>query len=147
MLGTSGGSSAGAIGSSSGSTSGASAGASSGSSSGAPPVITSFSAAPAHVAPGGASTLLWRITGPAVVTIGGVAASGNTLDITPAASTAYTLTATNSAGSTSATLQVTVAPAADSAPIFVDDYASGWADASYNMTVDPHATLIIAYCR
>ena len=76
------------------------------------PVIASFTASPASVPPGGASTLSWSVSGATSLSIdGGVGTvTGTSASVTPAATTVYTLTAVNGAGSTlSAPVTVTVA--------------------------------------
>jgi hypothetical protein len=78
----------------------------------AAPVISSFTATPLTVNPGGSSTLAWSVTGATNITIdngvgSGLAASGSQ-SVTPAASTTYTLTATNPHGTTTATVTVGV---------------------------------------
>ncbi len=75
------------------------------------PVIASFTASPAAIAAGQASTLSWSVTGTGVSCsldqgIGPVA--GPSRDVNPVTTTTYTLTATNSAGSRTATATVTV---------------------------------------
>ena len=79
------------------------------------PVVDSFNAAPGHIAPGASSTLSWIVTGAATVSIGpdvgNVSLSGNRV-VLPARTTTYTLTATNAAGSVTATAQVVVSPLA-----------------------------------
>ena len=79
-----------------------------------PPVINSFSADPPTIAAGESSTLSWTVTGATSVTIdqgiGSVALSGSRA-VTPATTTIYTLTATNPAGSVTATAQVVVSGA------------------------------------
>ena len=76
------------------------------------PVIASFTATPPTVNPGGSSTLAWSVSGATDVSIdtgigSGLAASGDQ-SVTPAASTTYTLTATNPHGTTTATVTVGV---------------------------------------
>jgi len=79
-----------------------------------PPVINSFSAEPPEIAAGESSTLSWAVTGATSVTIdqgiGSVALSGSRA-VTPGTTTIYTLTATNPAGSVTATAQVVVSGA------------------------------------
>jgi len=76
-----------------------------------PPVVTSFSASPASIEPGGSSTLSWTVNGARSVSmdngIGNVAVKG-TRAVTPSVTTIYSLTATNAAGSTTASTQVVV---------------------------------------
>ena len=63
---------------------------------GSPPVIASFTAAPASVASGQASTLSWAVTGAASLTLGPSVGrvTGTSFNVTPTAPTTYTLTAT-----------------------------------------------------
>ena len=77
------------------------------------PVIASFTASPAVLAAGATSTLSWSVTGAASLSIdqGVGAVTGNSRVVQPAASTTYTLTATNAAGSATKTVLVTVTPA------------------------------------
>ena len=76
------------------------------------PVISSFKASPTSVEAGGTSTLQWSVTGATSVSIdhgiGDVSASG-TKNVSPAATTTYMLTATNSSGSVTELTTVTVA--------------------------------------
>jgi hypothetical protein len=77
------------------------------------PHITRFSAIPATITAGQTSTLLWVVDNATTVTIQpniGNVALGGTQDVTPAATTVYTLTATNATGSVTSTAQVTVNP-------------------------------------
>jgi len=85
------------------------------------PIVESFTAAPTEIRPGTASTLSWDTTLATSVTIVGAPADSSlpstftndgTADVTPTATTVYTLTATNSVGSTPATATVTVTPLA-----------------------------------
>ncbi len=86
-------------------------GASAGASSPNTPVINAFTANPTIIDSGGLSTLQWNISGATSVsinpTIGAVDTAG-TIPVTPTASTAYTLTATNASGSTTGTVKVMV---------------------------------------
>ncbi len=77
--------------------------------------INSFSAYPATVPPGGSSTLSWTVSGAESIEIdtgaGEVASKGTTV-VSPAATTVYTLVATDAEGETiTATAEVTVANA------------------------------------
>jgi hypothetical protein len=74
----------------------------------AAPVIGSFGAAPISISPGGMSRLFWSVTGASGLSVNGAQVSGSGMDVTPAASTTYTLTATNGSVSSSATVTVTV---------------------------------------
>jgi hypothetical protein len=75
------------------------------------PVINSFNASPASISTGGTSNLSWNVSGAAKVTIdhgiGDVALTG-TRSVTPPITTVYTLTATNTRGTVTATTQVIV---------------------------------------
>ena len=68
---------------------------------GTPPVIIEFSNNPAAINTGGTSTLLWNVTGATSVSIdqgiGQVDVAGTRV-VSPATSTVYTISATNSAG-------------------------------------------------
>jgi hypothetical protein len=76
------------------------------------PVINSFTASPENITPGGSSTLSWNVSGATTVSIdqgiGSVALVG-TETVSPAVTTTYTLTATNAAGSTTASVTVVIA--------------------------------------
>jgi hypothetical protein len=77
-----------------------------------PPTIRTFEAAPSLISPGDTSVLSWTVADANTVSIdqgvGNVALTGSRT-ITPAATTIYTLIATNAAGTTvTATAQVTV---------------------------------------
>jgi len=76
-----------------------------------PPVIDAFGAVPSSIYPGKLSTLSWQVTGAASVKIdpdiGSVSLLGNR-DIYPTRSVKYTLTASNAAGTVSATTNITI---------------------------------------
>jgi hypothetical protein len=76
------------------------------------PVIASFTATPATLNAGQSSTLAWSVTGATGLTLdqGIGSVTGTSFVVTPAATTVYRLTATNAAGSVSATATVTVQP-------------------------------------
>lgn len=74
------------------------------------PIISSFTADTTKVTPGGSSNLSWAVTAADAVTIstvGAVALSGTT-QVSPTETTTYVLTATNSTGSVTATVTVTL---------------------------------------
>ncbi len=76
-----------------------------------PPFIDSFTASPADLAAGQAATLSWTLSGgPAVVSIdqGVGAVTGTSTSVKPAASTIYTLTASNPIGRAEKKAMVTV---------------------------------------
>ncbi len=76
------------------------------------PKITAFSATPGHISPGQSTTLTWAATGATslAINMGAPAISGATGSavVSPAATTTYTLTATNAAGSVTAQVLVDV---------------------------------------
>lgn len=78
------------------------------------PRIIRFTAAPTSIIAGQKSTLVWQVEGADTVSIapvvGNVGLVG-TADVMPAQTTNYVLTATNKAGSSTATATVTVTPA------------------------------------
>lgn len=82
---------------------------------GGTPTISSFNASPASISAGQSSSLNWSVSNATMVTIdqgiGNVALTG-TRAVAPAATTTYTLTASSTAGSITATTQVIVAGAA-----------------------------------
>ena len=75
------------------------------------PVVSAFGADPGSIVEGESSTLSWKVSGAATVSIdhgvGSVALTG-TRTVSPVTTTTYTLTATNEVGSITATAQVTV---------------------------------------
>ncbi len=79
-----------------------------------PPRIDRFTATPAAVLPGSASTLTWSVAGADAISIdqgvGPLTGAASSLAVQPAAAAVFTLTASNSQGSVSATAQVTVLP-------------------------------------
>jgi hypothetical protein len=78
------------------------------------PVINSFIASPSSISLGGSSTLSWSVSNATSVTIdhsvGTVGSSGSTI-VLPGATTTFTLTASNAAGSNAAIAQVIVSGA------------------------------------
>ena len=90
------------------------------------PVISSFTASPGSITVGDSSTLSWNVSNATSVTIdqgvGSVAAVGNTV-VSPAATTSYTLTATNASGWSSVTIPLVVgaAPAAGEPDLVILD--------------------------
>src|ERR1022692_3341389 len=80
------------------------------------PTITRFAASPAKVLPGQPSTLSWSVTGATSLTLGsgsgagavaGTPVDGSSANVTPATTTSYILTATNSFGTSMASVTVT----------------------------------------
>ena len=84
------------------------------------PSITSFEAVPSTVAIGESSTLSWSTTGATSVSIDNNigAVTGNSVKVSPKATSKYRLTAENKSGSTTADLTVTVASSTDVLPDF-----------------------------
>jgi hypothetical protein len=82
----------------------------------APPQIHAFTADPPVVAPGGAATLRWTVTGGGTLVVepgvGDVTGAASTV-VHPVTSTTYTLTATNAGGSDGAEVTVTVDASVD----------------------------------
>jgi PKD repeat protein len=73
------------------------------------PAIPSFTANPAVIDRGGATTLSWSVQNAETVSIAGIGVvSGNSVTVSPSATTTYTLTASNAAGTVSANVQVAV---------------------------------------
>jgi hypothetical protein len=103
------------------------------------PAISSFTANPTGVTLGGASTLSWVTSGATTLTItpgtfASTDASGST-GVSPEATTTYVLTATNAAGSVTASVTVTVS--AQALPVinsFTADPASMTAGSSSTLT-------------
>lgn len=85
----------------------------------ATPVISSFAASPGSISSGESSTLSWHVSDATTVSIdhgvGDVVLTGATA-VSPSTTTTYTLTATNEAGSVTATTQVTVLAAGPPPP-------------------------------
>jgi hypothetical protein len=83
------------------------------------PAINSFNASPASISAGESSALNWTVTGATTVSIdqgiGNVALTGPRA-VAPTATTIYTLTASSSAGSVTATTQVLVSGASPPPP-------------------------------
>jgi len=77
----------------------------------AAPVINSFGASPASIPGGTGSILSWNVTGATALSISGVGTETSLVgsqNVTPAATTTYTLTATNAGGTVIAQVTVTV---------------------------------------
>jgi len=72
------------------------------------PVISAFTASPPVIASGQSSQLAWNVNNADSLTLNGVAITGSGTNISPAATTTYTLVASNSAGSAAASATVTV---------------------------------------
>jgi hypothetical protein len=74
------------------------------------PTISSFTASPSTITAGGASSLAWSVSGATSLSVnqGVGTVTGTSTSVSPVISTAFTLTATNSAGSVSRTVTVNV---------------------------------------
>ena len=99
------------------------------------PTINSFTATPASIASGTSSTLSWSTTGATSIaitpgTFTSTSASGST-SVNPAATTTYTLTATNSAGSNTETAKVTVGASGAPLQITTTSCPGGTQNAAY----------------
>jgi hypothetical protein len=108
------------------------------------PVITSFTGAPGSFNRGQSGTLSWNVTGATSVSIdqgvGNAAANGSTI-VAPLATTTYTLTATNSSGTTTATVTLLVNPPASSGTITLNPTVqyqkmAGWEAVSQSGEID-----------
>ncbi len=91
---------------------------------GALPRIVRFSATPMTITAGQSSTLTWRVDNATTVSIsqiGGNLALSGSQSVSPSATTTYTLTATNAAGSVTgqATVTVSAAPPSSQGPVVV----------------------------
>jgi len=84
------------------------------------PIILSFTANPASIAPGEESLLSWSVTGATSLSIepGIGVVQGSSQTVIPGVTTQYTLVAVNASGSTSAQVTVTVAGAPPSSASF-----------------------------
>ncbi len=83
------------------------------------PVVSSFTATPDSITEGQQARLEWEVSGATNVTISpvvGTVAASSTALVTPASTTTYTLSATNQAGETTATVTVNVAAAVAGEP-------------------------------
>ncbi|BDU73592.1 RHS repeat-associated core domain-containing protein [Mesoterricola silvestris] len=75
------------------------------------PALTGFTASPAAITSGDSTTLSWTAQGQTGLSLSGIGTvTGNSLVVSPPATTPYTLTASNPAGSDSRSLTVTVHP-------------------------------------
>lgn len=80
----------------------------------APPVISSFTVNDAYVSPGASATLSWQVGGADSLSIspqaGAASGASGTLAVTVTEATTYTLAATNTRGTSTATVRVAVGP-------------------------------------
>ena len=109
------------------------------------PVISSFGANPATAPPGSAVTLAWSVAGATTITIDngvGDVSSLSSVRVYPSQTTQYTLTASNAAGSVSATATATISSGGDtqapSAPVLTSAIARNAAevDLAWNASTD-----------
>jgi hypothetical protein len=84
-----------------------------------PPVISTFSASAATIIDGQSSSLQWSVSGATSLSIdqGVGTVTGSSVSVKPSKSTTYTLTATNAAGSSSASFTLTVLPPVAAKPL------------------------------
>src|SRR3984885_8438989 len=113
----------------------AACGVSSSNSSSGKPTITSFAANPTNINSGASSMLSWTATGATSIaitpgTFTSASASGAT-NVSPTATTTYTLTATNAAGSATSTAKVTVTAPSGSLAITSTSCPGGTQGAAY----------------
>lgn len=113
------------------------------------PTIQAFTTNDAYVTPGTQVTLSWQTSGAQTLSIspgiGVVTGPGGSRTVTLAATTTFTLTATNSSGSSQATVRVASGPPRPNILLFlVDDM--GWQDTSvpfhYDSTGQPVVTAL-----
>lgn len=90
-----------------------------------PPVISSFTASPASITAGQASTLAWNVAGATTLSVdqGVGAVGGSSIVVNPVITTTYRLTATNAGGSSSATVTVTAMAPVHLAYDLYDDWS------------------------
>jgi hypothetical protein len=103
---------------------------------GSSPTISSFTASPTSITSGQSSTLSWSISGAtsaSISSVGSVAVSGSTT-VSPTVTTSYTLTATNSNGSVSTNVTVTVSSGGGSPPIISNVASSGVTSSGATLT-------------
>src|SRR6185503_7274817 len=82
------------------------------------PVISSFSVDPPMVAPGGAATLSWQVTGAASISISGLGVvNGTSVTVTPSGTTPYVLIAERDGFTATATVVAWEEPATDPATL------------------------------
>jgi hypothetical protein len=72
------------------------------------PVISAFTASPSVISPGQSSQLAWTVINADSLALNGIATTGSGTNISPATTTTYTLTASNSIGSAAASVTVSV---------------------------------------
>lgn len=84
-----------------------------------PPVIVEFTATPAEIDTGESATLHWNVSGATALSIDqgiGAVPAAETKEVSPATTAAYTLTASNSAGTVTKAVVVTVSAAPPPTP-------------------------------
>jgi hypothetical protein len=102
------------------------------------PVIVSFAPSPSTISPGGNATLAWNVTGADTLNLdpGIGAVSGSSRSVSPASTTTYALTATNTAGSRTAHATVTITTSTGSG-IIIDHTCT-------NLSLVPSASITVA---
>jgi len=117
----------------------------------APPVIQSFAARPPAIAQGGTSELLWSVAGATSLSIdqGVGPVAGTRITVRPAATTTFTLTASNAIGNATASTTVTVGGGGggvcNGAPGQLFPPGAPWNQAVDAWPLDPESDAIIAY--
>jgi hypothetical protein len=104
------------------------------------PVVNSFTANPSGITAGNQSALSWNVSNATSVTIdrvSGIFTSSGTTIVSPAATTMYTLTASNAAGSTTSTAQVIVSSGAYTPTPEPTPTPAAFAVLGVTATVDP----------
>jgi chitodextrinase len=119
------------------------------------PVITAFTATPSGITSGQSSTLAWTVTGtptPSLSLNQGIGTvTGSSRSVSPTVTTTYILTATNSAGSVTQSVTVTVSPAPDTtAPsvptaTFATSTALGQITVTWNVSTDTGGSGLAGY--
>ncbi len=107
----------------------------------ATPVMTSFTATPSTIVPGGSSVLSWTSTGAADVLLEpgiGPSPANGSVTVTPSATTTYKATAYTAmgVGSTPLTTTVTVGPASMKVPVVTNVRASQLPDGTGDVRID-----------
>src|SRR5215813_11612616 len=80
----------------------------------AQPTVTSFSAQPQIVAPGGSAVLTWNVSGAKTISISGIGeVCGTSITVSPQATTSYVLSAKGKSSTVTAATMVLAAPMTD----------------------------------
>jgi uncharacterized protein YkwD/chitodextrinase len=113
------------------------------------PVISSFSATPSTISAGQSAALSWSVSGATGITLDngiGDVSGVTSKSVSPAQSTTYNLTATNSGGSVSAHVTVTVnAPQPPTTPTLVAAAAKSATEVDLSWTASSSSTGVAGY--